>query len=294
MKVTESRRIPEVFDAVVIPLDDKLTLLPQTEALLPEGLLLPVRAALREKKADGFCAGPYAQDVYDEKLDRSRRFVLIGLGNGSLTNREVFLRLAKALQSCKAVKAGVTAVLLDNAGAILKKPAVLEKLCELPYLVSYQFNAYRSAPVENGMKEMILVTEQEGLEPVLEEAGHVAMSTRMARDLVNHPSMYMTPVRFAGEMERMAAENGLEITVYGPKEMQEMKMGVFLSVARGSKEEPRLIVLRYYGGKADEAPIALVGKSVMFDSGGYSLKSKMATGPPWRERSGPSRRKSFR
>ena len=158
MKVTESRRIPEVFDAVVIPFDDKLTLLPQTEALLPEGLLLPVRAALREKKADGFCAGPYAQDVYDEKLDRSRRFVLIGLGNGSLTNREVFLRLAKALQSCKAVKAGVTAVLLDNAGAILKKPAVLEKLCELPYLVSYQFNAYRSAPVENGMKEMVLVT----------------------------------------------------------------------------------------------------------------------------------------
>ena len=80
MKVTESRKIPEVFDAVVIPLDDKLTLLPQTEALLPEGLLLPVRAALREKKADGFCAGPYAQDVYDEKLDRSRRFVLIGPG----------------------------------------------------------------------------------------------------------------------------------------------------------------------------------------------------------------------
>ena len=277
MKVTKSRRIPEVFDAVVIPFDDKLTLFPQTEALLPEGLLLPVRAALREKKADGFCVGPYAQDVYDEKLDRSRRFVLIGLGNGSLTNREVFLRLAKALQSCKAVKAGVTAVLLDNAGAILKKPAVLEKLCELPYLVSYQFNAYRSAPVENGMKEMVLVTEQEGLEPVLEEAGHVAMSTRMARDLVNHPSMYMTPVRFAGEMEQMAAENGLEITVYGPKEMQEMKMGAFLSVARGSKEEPRLIVLRYYGGKADEAPIALVGKSVMFDSGGYSLKSKMAT-----------------
>ena len=80
-----------------------------------------------------------------------------------------------------------------------------------------------------------------------------------------------------------------------------MKMGAFLSVARGSKEEPRLIVLRYYGGKADEAPIALVGKSVMFDSGGYSLKSRMATmhddmaaEPPWRERSGPSPRKSFR
>ena len=61
----------------------------------------------------------------------------------------------------------------------------------------------------------------------MEDAGHVAMSTRMVRDLVNHPSMYMTPVRFAGEMEQMAAENGLEITVYGPKEMQEMKMGAF-------------------------------------------------------------------
>ena len=40
-----------------------------------------------------------------------------------------------------------------------------------------------------------------------------------------------------------------------------MKMGAFLSVARGSKEEPRLIVLRYYGGKADEAPIALVERA---------------------------------
>lgn len=56
-----------------------------------------------------------------------------------------------------------------------------------------------------------------------------------------------------------------------------MKMGAFLSVAQGAVDEPRLIVLRYHGGKEGEAPVALVGKGIMFDSGGYSLKSKMDT-----------------
>lgn len=54
-------------------------------------------------------------------------------------------------------------------------------------------------------------------------------------------------------------------------------MGAFLAVGRGSAAEPRLIVLRYKGGKEEEPPVALVGKGIMFDSGGYSLKSRMET-----------------
>ena len=92
----------------------------------------------------------------------------------------------------------------------------------------------------------------------------------MARDLAFEPANKLYPVVFA---ERCAAlaKLGLEVSILDEEAMAELGMGALLGVGRGSRRESRLIVMNWRGG-GEEAPIALVGKGVTFDSGGISLK----------------------
>ena len=259
------------FDAAVIPFSDEQLL--STE--LPEVISGPVKAALSAGKLAAACGSVYDLNLY---LDGSfKKVVLVSLGDGSSTNREVFLAFAKALKRCKDASAAVTEIFLDNAAEITHDPEMAKKIMELPHLVSYQFNHYRSVPVVNGMEEAAVVTSAAGMERLAREAAHVAESTMLARDLVNHPSMFMDPEQLAKECEALAEELGIEVQIYDKKQAEEMNMGAFLAVGRGSAAEPRLIVLRYKGGKEEQPPVALVGKGIMFDSGGYSLKSRMET-----------------
>jgi leucyl aminopeptidase len=94
----------------------------------------------------------------------------------------------------------------------------------------------------------------------------------LTRRLVNEPPSEMTPERFAEEASGLAETFGLEIEVWDEHRLREERCGAMLAVARGSAHPPRLITLRHSGSDAGEAPLALVGKGVTFDSGGYSLK----------------------
>jgi leucyl aminopeptidase len=95
-----------------------------------------------------------------------------------------------------------------------------------------------------------------------------------ARDLINEPSNKLTPRILAEKAEAMAREAGLAIDILDEKRIAELKMGALLSVAQGSAEPPRVIVVTYTPANAKpEAPvIGLVGKAVTFDTGGISIK----------------------
>lgn len=98
----------------------------------------------------------------------------------------------------------------------------------------------------------------------------------LARELGNLPGNICTPNHLAGEAKKLGKHYGMKVSVLGEKQMQELKMGALLSVARGSRQPPRLIVVEYHGGKKAEQPIALVGKGITFDSGGISIKPAAA------------------
>ena len=122
----------------------------------------------------------------------------------------------------------------------------------------------------------VLVPEGTGqslVETAVRQGQIVGESQTFTRELVNEPSNRMTPSILAERAQRMAEEVGLQCEVYGPDKMRELKMGAFLSVAQGSDQEPRLILLRYEPADAPEQPVlGLVGKGITFDSGGISLK----------------------
>ena len=101
----------------------------------------------------------------------------------------------------------------------------------------------------------------------------IAAGMALTRDLANLPANVCTPTYLAGAARRLAAEHRrVRARVLDVRAIRRLKMGSFLSVTRGSDEPPRLIVLEYRGAGSREAPVALVGKGITFDTGGISLK----------------------
>lgn len=105
----------------------------------------------------------------------------------------------------------------------------------------------------------------------------VAKATAHARDMINEPAQYMTPEQVAAEARAVAKTSPqLTCTVLGVKECEKLGMGMFLAVGRGSDNESKFIHMVYKPKKAAKRRVALVGKGVTFDSGGYSLKPSNA------------------
>jgi leucyl aminopeptidase len=102
----------------------------------------------------------------------------------------------------------------------------------------------------------------------------IAESQNFARDLVNEPSNKLTPKILAQKAQAMAKDAGLAVEILDEKRIAELKMGALLSVAQGSVEPPRMMVLTYTptSPKPGAPVIGLVGKAVTFDTGGISIK----------------------
>ncbi len=99
-----------------------------------------------------------------------------------------------------------------------------------------------------------------------------ALGMALTQDLANMPSNFCTPVHLAQTAIELGKTAGFEVKVLERDEMIQMGMGAFMAVAQGSDTPPKLITLQYNGGNKNQAPIALVGKGVTFDTGGISLK----------------------
>jgi len=94
----------------------------------------------------------------------------------------------------------------------------------------------------------------------------------LAKDLGNLPGNVCTPTYLAEQAQELAKRHGMKAEILERKDMERLGMGSFLSVAQGSVQPPKLIVLEYRGGEKNAAPVALVGKGITFDTGGISLK----------------------
>ncbi len=127
------------------------------------------------------------------------------------------------------------------------------------------------------MPERIVIghAENADLRAAMERAAELAEHVNRARDFANMPPNELNPQTLAEQAQALAAEHEhLAADVLGPQEMRELGMGALLAVGRGSRNEPRLVVLRYEPPepKRPDLLLGLVGKSITFDAGGISLK----------------------
>ncbi|MEW6167264.1 MAG: leucyl aminopeptidase [Pseudomonadota bacterium] len=110
----------------------------------------------------------------------------------------------------------------------------------------------------------------------LAEASAIGKGVRLAKDLGNLPGNICTPGYLAEQARKLAASYPIKTKVLEQADMEKLGMGALLSVAKGSRQPPKLIVMEYLKGPKNEAPIALVGKGLTFDAGGISIKPAAA------------------
>lgn len=149
-------------------------------------------------------------------------------------------------------------------------------------LGAYTFARYKSQPAtseDNGEDEQppqaiavtVLCDDVDALEAAMVAADAIASGTILARDLVNEPPNVLGPVEFAGVAEALS-DLGVEVTVLDDEAMADLGMNALLGVALGSEKPARMAIMHWKGGKEGEKPVAIVGKGVVFDTGGISIK----------------------
>ncbi len=143
---------------------------------------------------------------------------------------------------------------------------------------AYSFDGYKTKKADDDAKpagKPVKVTIVTGAVIAAKKAFATAQAVGegvfLARDLVNEPANVLGPLEFAAKAKELE-KLGVEVEILTEKEMKKLGMGALLGVAQGSTRPPRLVVMQWKGGKSKDRPVAFVGKGVVFDSGGISIK----------------------
>ncbi len=138
-------------------------------------------------------------------------------------------------------------------------------------LRSYDFDAHKTKESDAPGGVVIAHSKHAEVEAEFAPLYAVADGVRMTRDLTNEPANVLTTTAFADRLAEMESL-GLTVEVLDEDKLAELGMRTLLSVGQGSDSPSKVVVMHWNGGDKDDAPLALVGKGVVFDTGGISLK----------------------
>lgn len=213
--------------------------------------------------------------VYPERA-HAKRLGLVGMGPVAKIDAEVIRRVAAKGESLARTSKAET-VAIVHPDIPVDPEVVSQSLVEGFMLASYRFLRYKTdTTTYTGADRLVLhVADQEkGSRRGVERGRVVAESVMSARDLVNTSPEEKSPTAFARSIEKLAKKHGFSASVWNKAIIEEEGMRGLLAVNRGSVEPPTFTVLEWRPDSAsNEWPIVLVGKGIVFDTGGLSLKS---------------------
>jgi leucyl aminopeptidase len=208
----------------------------------------------------------------------SPRVVAAGLGERDELDADAF-RTAGAAAAQSLARVGGSLLWLLDESLPLSLPEQASALVEGTILGGYTPGQWKTQDTEKRARpvERIVIghTDTPELRAATERAALLAERTNRARDLANMPPNELDPHALAEHAQALAGEHEhLKAEILGPREMDKLGMGALAAVGRGSRKEPRLIVLRYDPPKVTrpDVTLGLVGKAITFDAGGISLK----------------------
>lgn len=249
------------------PTTDALGFLLAPDADLPDELDLDW-ATLR---AHGFDGKPGQTLV----LPRSGTPDLVAVGAGGVDERTVTHLRDSVAAFVRATSRSAHLALQLGVDSPIEATEIGRAVAEAAPLARYRYTVLQTDPKHTPLSSFELVSSLDtgALSSGIEAGLVLARGALIARDLANTPSGHLTATAFATIAEARGPEFGLDVTVADKKKLIELGCGGILGVNAGSTEEPRMIVLHYApAGAAPRAHVALVGKGIMFDSGGISLK----------------------
>lgn len=215
------------------------------------------------------------------KENAPKKAVLIGLGRkGELCLEKLRRAFGQLYRECSKLKS--TSIGIYMLGIEFKADLSIGEssraIAEGIILASYSFDQYKAEKKQVQLENIFLVCgdeeQSDELRNGLLEGETLGEAVALARDLVNEPANTLTPNELALRAKNEGIQSGFEVEVFDEVKIQELGMKAFYEVAKGSKNPPRLIVMRYFGNPENKENIlGIVGKGLTYDSGGYAIKS---------------------
>ncbi len=262
--------------------------------LAGDGLVLGTRAREFETKSAGALSKAAAAADYKGKYKSTieilapaklgiDRLLLGGLGKGTSLNAQQYVDLGGALlgavQSRKTSSASIIVdvdstddLSIEQIAALIAQGALLRHYHFKKYLTKKP--AEEGAAEKDGLKKLVIhVAHPDKAKAAFQPLKAVANGVNLARDLVNEPANVLGPVELA-EKTKSLEKLGVEVEILDVKDMEKLGMGSLLCVGQGSVRPSRLAVMVWNGAKGNkkQKPICFVGKGVVFDTGGISIK----------------------
>ncbi|MGC8869033.1 leucyl aminopeptidase [Sulfurihydrogenibium sp.] len=244
------------------------------------------------KKVDDLLSGELSRIVKSQKFKASEGKILavptfgklkvnyvfiVGLGSKKKFELDILRRIsAYTVKKAKELKTSDLVIDIDTDFEGVDIKEAVQALTEGAILGSYNFDKYFSEKDDFKVESISFNTSKNVNKESLKEYIHLgkvlAEAQNFTRDLVNEPANVINTIQFAKIAEDLAREYGFEIKVYDEEEIEKMGMGAYLAVAKGSENPPRFVHLTYRPEKS-EGEIVIVGKGLMFDSGGLNIKT---------------------
>ena len=201
--------------------------------------------------------------------------VTLEMPGGLAADRVLVACLSRRASVAEARKAGAAIAAARGKGTLLVALGNQSRAEEVVLgllLRDYRFTAHKTGDDDGSGPEPItvMVDDPAALEAAAGPVRALAEGVFFTRDLVNEPANVLTTSEFAHRLTEMT-ELGLKVTVLEEGELEKLGMGCLLAVGQGSDSPSKVVVMEWQGA-GDEKPLALVGKGVVFDTGGISLK----------------------
>ena len=227
-----------------------------------------------DKKIKDLFEGKEGEIVLIPSLDENKPHILyFGLGEKEKLNNNLLrnncAKLLKKIDELKFKNILIEKIDFGN----LDEEKFLKAMVEGLLLTDYDFKKYKSDDKDKTEKNVYIngfnISNKNN---ILNEVSNIAKAINNARDMIAEPTNNLYPEELAKRAVEIANESGFKIEVLEEDKIKDLGMEAFLTVSKGTKNRPRLIVMEYNNG-GDKDFIGLVGKGLTCDTGGYSIKS---------------------
>ena len=212
------------------------------------------------------------------------RLIILGVGDiEQMTAQTLQQAGGKLFPTLKGSKSKAPALFIPKDG-LSKNIMAGDTGAQLAFgfaLRSYSFDRYKSKKktddenTPSDLKTLTITSEaSKDIENTYTELDAIKQGVFFARDFVNEAPNDLYPESYANALKNDLKPLGIDVEILDEKKMEKLGMGAIMAVGKGSERQPRMVIMRWNGAgkKKDDAPLALVGKGVTFDTGGISIK----------------------
>ena len=227
-------------------------------------------------KDKGLFKGNVAE-TYSNITYNNDNVIFLGMGERNKLSLEVlrksFCALGKEAIKYKVKSIDVELPKFDDLCYRKTVMSVVEGLLQSEYSFEKFLTEKKLKPTLEEVFLTVVKGKEDAVRESIIEAENIVEGIFVARNLVNEPAINMYPEVLADSAIKELKGLEVKVDVFGKQKIEELGMHAFLSVARGSAKEPKFIVMSYEGNPQSKEKIALVGKGLTYDSGGYCLKT---------------------